>query len=231
MQVQRASGARQYSLEWLEQRKLLSSGWNVALIDKTLPSRNILERAMTAGGRVILYDSQHESPQQVLSRAIDWADSSGCRIQSLSLLSHASAGRFELGTRWISKSSLEEIAGDLERLGQVMSRDGSINLYGCNLADRLGDGQLLINRIARLANAHVFASDDLTGRGGDWVLEASSHMSDPARPATNPFSNKALIKWPGTLAVGVTVTPSSGLVTTESGGTATFTVQLNNSPG
>ena len=53
---------RRYHLEKLEQRTLLSSGWDVALIDKTLPAQNILARAMTDGGRVILYDGRLESP-------------------------------------------------------------------------------------------------------------------------------------------------------------------------
>ena len=164
-----------FRLEPLERRRLLSSGWDIALIDKTLPAQSILERAMSAGGRVILYDGQRETPHDVLSRAVGWAEANGCKIRSLSLLSHGSAGRFELGSEWISKSSLEGIAEDLRRLGRVMSRDGSINLFGCNLIDRLGNGQMLINRMSRLANARVFASNNLTGRGGDWVLEASSY--------------------------------------------------------
>src|SRR3954471_17756312 len=168
-------GRNQYVCEPLERRVLLSSGWDVALIDKTLPAENILERAITEpGGRVILYDGDHESAHAVISRVADWAEQSGCKIQSISLLSHASAGRFALGNEWVSKSTVDEIADDFARLGRAMSDDGSINLYGCNLADPLGDGQILIDRIGALAGARVFASTNITGRGGDWVLEAAS---------------------------------------------------------
>ncbi len=229
---------QRYVSEPLEQRRLLSSGgWDIALIDKTLPAEHVLERAMVGGGRVILYDGRRESPHEVLSRVLEWADDSGCKIQSVSLLSHASAGRFALGNEWISKSSVDEIATDLKRLGDVFCDDGRINVYGCNLVDRLGDGQALINKIAGLTHVPVFASDDLTGRGGDWVLEASSISSSDkglagGGRATSPFSTKLLAEWPGTLSsAGVTVSPTSGLVTTENGGTATFTIKLNTNPG
>ena len=54
-----------------------------------------------------------ETAHEVLSRVVEWAQESGCEIRSLSLLSHASAGRFELGNEWISKSSIKGIAADL----------------------------------------------------------------------------------------------------------------------
>ena len=77
-------------VEALENRALLSAasaglsgGWDVALIDRTLANASILERAMLPGGRVITYDGRSESPNEVLDRVISWAQSSGCRIQSL----------------------------------------------------------------------------------------------------------------------------------------------------
>src|SRR4051812_3916935 len=174
MSLQRARRIHNYLIDRLEQRRLLSSGWDVALIDKTLPAKSVLTRAMADGGHVILYDGLRESPHDVLSRTIEWASANGCKIRSVSLLSHASAGRFGVGNQWISQTSLDSIAGDLTRLGQTLSPGATVNLFGCNLADPLGNGQALINRMARLLNARVFASNNITGRGGDWVLEAAS---------------------------------------------------------
>jgi hypothetical protein len=237
--LSRAGGGRplraspdRYVSEHLESRLLLSTGWDIALIDKNLPGEAVLERAMKPGGRVILYDSENESAHEVLSRVVEWVDQSGGAIRSLSLLAHASAGRFELGNQWISKTSVDEIAADLETLGKAMASDGSINLYGCSLADPLGDGQILMDRVSSLARARVFASSDVTGRGGDWTLEAASVREGEATGPVNPFSTKVLAQWPFSLAgAGFTVTPNSGLVTTESGGTATFTIVLKSSPG
>src|SRR5690349_12785773 len=80
-------------IELLEGRALLSAGWDVVLIDRNLPNESILQRAMLPGGHVITYNSRTESPNEVLGRVISWAESSGARIQALSLLAHAAPGR------------------------------------------------------------------------------------------------------------------------------------------
>src|SRR5439155_22087856 len=89
-------------------------------------------------------------------------------------------------------------------------------------------GATLINRIAALTGAGVHASNNLTGRGGDWVLEAAS--ANATQTVDAPLNLAALVQWSGTLAVGITVSPTSGLTTTEGGGTATFTVVLDQAP-
>src|SRR5258706_5210306 len=117
---------------------------------------------------------------------------------SLSLLSHASSGRFALGNDWISKGNLGATASAWTHLSTVLTDDASINLYGCNLVDKLGDGQALINKLSKMTGAAVFASTDLTGRGGDWVLEASSRHTDRAI-WKSAFNTQQLIAWDGDL--------------------------------
>jgi hypothetical protein len=169
-----ATGQTRCPIELLEPRALMSAGWDVALIDRNLPNESILERAMVPGGHVITYDGRTESPNQVLDRVIAWAGSTGSKIQSLSLLAPAAPGRFALGNEWVTRSTLPETAAAWAHLGQAMAPGGSINLYGCSLADPIGNGKALIDRIAYLTQAGVFASTNVTGRGGDWVLEAAA---------------------------------------------------------
>jgi len=59
-------------------------------------------------------------------------------------------------------------------LSTHLSSGANIYLYGCNVADGSGEGQRLLDSLAELTGADVFASDDVTGQGGDWVLEAAS---------------------------------------------------------
>ena len=118
----------------------MSAGWDVALIDRNLPNVSILERAMLPGGHVITYDARSESPNQILDRVISWAQSTGSKIQSLSLLAHAAPGRFALGNEWVTRSTLPETALAWAALGRAMAPGGSINLYGCSLADPHGNG-------------------------------------------------------------------------------------------
>ncbi|HEV8291537.1 MAG TPA: DUF4347 domain-containing protein, partial [Tepidisphaeraceae bacterium] len=200
----RAPGLRRarpsFLLEPLEQRRVMSAGLDIALIDSTLAHEDLLASAMNPGGHVIVYDGQHDSAADVLKKVTDWANANDAKIGSLSLLSHASAGRFALGNDWISKGNLKETATAWRNLSDVLADDANINLYGCNLADRLGDGQALINKLSKITGASVFASANLTGRGGDWILEASSRRADAA-DWKSAFNISQLIQWDGDLAI------------------------------
>ena len=96
------------------------------------------------------------------------------RIASLSILGHGSPGAFELGREWVSAASVGQTAEAWRALGRVMAREATINLFGCNVAAPGGDGARLLDELAHLSGAKVFASDDMTGGAGDWVLERSS---------------------------------------------------------
>src|SRR5438093_708687 len=87
----------------------------------------------------------------------------------------------------------------------------------------------LLNRIAALTGAGVHASNNLTGLGGDWVLEAAS-AGAATQTVDAPLNLAALAQWNSTLAAGISVSPTSGLVTTEAGGQATFDVVLDEAP-
>src|SRR3954471_16172623 len=138
-----------FLLEPLEQRRVMSVGVALALIDSSLPHDDLLASAMVSGGHVIVYNGQQDSAADVLGKVTSWAQHNDAKIDSLSLLAHAAPGRFALGNEWITKGNLAETAGAWKQLADVLSDDASINLYGCNLADRLGDGQALINRLAK----------------------------------------------------------------------------------
>src|SRR3954463_14723520 len=150
-------------LETLEARYCFSAATaeSVVLIDKTLPNDSLLTRAIVPGGKTILYDGARESAAQVLERTTKWAEVAGIKISSISLLSHASAGRFELGNEWVSNKSLGSTASAWEGLGKVLAKGASINLYGCNLAAPGNTGATLIDRIASLTGAGVHASSNL----------------------------------------------------------------------
>ena len=55
-------------------------------------------------------------------------------------------------------------------MAQALSADGDILFYGCNIAAD-ESGEILIKQIAEITDADVAASDDVTGKGGDWDLE------------------------------------------------------------
>ena len=189
-------------VEPLEPRLLMAGqGWDVVLIDRTLPHSDLLVRAVLGGARVITYDGRRDSADAVLDRVVSLADSSGWRIGSLSILAHGRPGQFMLGNQWISSDGLTEDAATWEKLGAVLAPHGTIRLYGCNVAGGFS-GVAILNRLASLTGAEVFASNDITGRGGDWTLEQASSNAQADLPKANaaPFNTRVLVRYPGQLA-------------------------------
>lgn len=149
-------------------------GEDVVLLDGRLPDSVLLARAVSPAGRVFLYDSAGDSAVDVLTRVVAWAKAAHAGVASLSILSHGTPGAFELGNDWISTARIARTAGAWQDLGGVLVRGARIDLYGCSVAAPGSDGPRLLDELARLTGAVVFASDNVTGRGGDWKLEASS---------------------------------------------------------
>jgi hypothetical protein len=193
--------------ERLEHRYLYAAGWDIVLIDATLPDATGLAAAFALGPtdhtQVIAYDGERESASNVLDDVVRWARDSGHSVASISLLAHAAPGRFELGNDIVSSATLDSTAAAWQRLAGVLDEDARIALYGCDLAAPGSGGRDLVNSIARLTSADLFASADLTGRGGDWVLEATSSPADGiSPPAPAPAPNEAILAaWEGTLAI------------------------------
>ena len=59
----------------------------------------------------------------------------------------------------------------MRSIGQSLTDDGDILFYGCNVASTEG-GKTLINKISEITKADIAASDDVTGKSGDWKLES-----------------------------------------------------------
>ena len=55
-------------------------------------------------------------------------------------------------------------------IGQSLTTSGDILFYGCNVAST-DQGELLIKKISEITKADIAASDDITGKSGDWELE------------------------------------------------------------
>ncbi|GAG25344.1 unnamed protein product, partial [marine sediment metagenome] len=75
----------------------------------------------------------------------------------------------------------------------------------CNVAAESGDGQALLDQLAALTGADVFASNDLTGAHGDWNLEAASagDADELAAGIDTVLDVEELADYTGTLAAPV----------------------------
>jgi hypothetical protein len=147
---------------------------DLVLLDKRLTDSAALAASVSPTATLLRYDSGTESAHDVLARVTQWAESIDAQIESLSILSHATPGALALGNEWITAATLDQTATDWQQLDNVLADGANIILFGCNLADGDASGQQLLDSLAQLTGADLFASDDLTGAGGDWLLEVAS---------------------------------------------------------
>lgn len=104
-------------------------------------------------------------------------------LGSIQIVSHGGNGSLSLGSGVLNGSNINSYSTALSQIGSSLSATGDILLFGCNVAqDEIGLG--FITQLATLTGADVAASDDLTGKGGDWVLEQSTGAVEAAGAMT-----------------------------------------------
>ncbi len=186
-------------LETLEPRVLMSASVDLVLIDAALPEHDTLVDAV-AGARVITYDGTRQSAGDVLRQATSVAVEAGRSISTLSIVAHGREGAFALGDGWIDAQALVAQSEQWAELGQYMAEGAEIRLLGCNVG-RGELGRQLVDGLAMRTSADVFASDDTTGLGGDWVLEVATDADEALLPSEElgPFDRDALMAWGHTL--------------------------------
>ncbi|MCP9859372.1 MULTISPECIES: DUF4347 domain-containing protein [unclassified Cyanobium] len=187
---------------------LLSSGR--AAILPAEPQREVFFVMDDAGGSLMglgqgLREAQHLvrqlSAEQGLNDLVNdletLAPAGG--FKAIHILSHGTAGAVQLGRDILTGASLDHYASELARLGELLSAEGDLLLYGCDVG-RGEIGATLIQGIAKVTGADVAASSDTTGFAEgqslwNWDLEVNSGNIDLDRSATF-----ASLNWQGSLA-------------------------------
>ena len=91
-------------------------------------------------------------------------------IDALHLIGHGSAGQILFGNAFLNNETIDNYKSTLTSIGQSLTTSGDILFYGCNVAST-EQGEILIKKISEITKADIAASDDITGKGGDWNLE------------------------------------------------------------
>ncbi len=177
----------------------------LALIDIRLPDQQLLVQSLPNITK-IFFDSDSESAASVLQQAVDSAKTFGGSLQSVMIFSHGEPGGFELGDDLISSDTLSDTVSLWKMLGQEMAPGRSIDLFGCDSA--LGTaGQNLLDQIHALSDVGVFGSTNITGKDGDWTLEASSVGAVETNPL--PMNYALLSEYPADLGLVTIQTAAS----------------------
>jgi len=104
-------------------------------------------------------------------------------FEAIHLLSHGAVGTIELSSGSISTVNIDNYAEQLRRIGQLMTPTGDLILYGCDIAQGEA-GQNFIKELAELSDLDVGASTDVTGTGGNWILESRTGLIVNALPVS-----------------------------------------------
>ncbi|MCX7256972.1 MAG: DUF4347 domain-containing protein [Polaromonas sp.] len=116
-------------------------------------------------------------------------------IESIQLVSHASAGVLYLGNTRLDSGNLANYQTQLQAIGSSLTQSGDILLYGCNLAQD-ETGKMLVDAIAAITQADVAASTNITGHAGDWLLEYATGQIDTSTLSGGNYSgNLAAINY------------------------------------
>jgi len=158
---------------------------SVFFLDATLSDLLTLTSSLSANAEVYLIDATQDGLEQIALALQGRTD-----IDALHIYSHGSAGSLLLGSTTLSIENINSYAATLSQIGASLSPTGDILLYGCNIG--AGDvGQAFVESVARLTQADVAASDDVTGSaalGGDWVLEVQSGNVDAAAVSMEAYA-------------------------------------------
>ncbi|KQN63471.1 Ig-like domain-containing protein [Erwinia sp. Leaf53] len=145
----------------------------VAFVDTSVDGYQSLIDGIKPGVEVVLIDGSSNGLQQIA----DWA-STHSGYDAVHIFSHGVDGQINLGSFVLTDSAIHtaDVQAALTTLGQALTADGDLLLYGCDVAAGT-TGDAFIRDLATATGADVAASSDATGSsllGGNWTLEKHS---------------------------------------------------------
>ena len=150
----------------------------IVFIEDNLPDYLKLAESARAGAEVVVLDHTKDGLQQMIAAL------QGREVDAIHLVTHGANGQVDLGSTRLSVTNVDAMAGQLAQLGQSLSADGDLLLYGCDVGAGAG-GSGFLDSLARHTGADVAASLDTTGSAGfgNWTLEAHSGSIETATRA------------------------------------------------
>ena len=142
----------------------VSTGRELVVINGTVPDKDaILADLKPNQEALILQDGNG------LDELNSWLDGhADIKYDSIHFITHGKEGSFVVNGEQVDAEHFD--AAEWAAVGEHLTDDGDILLYGCDLAKDAG-GQTLCGRIADASGADVAASTDTTGLHGNWELE------------------------------------------------------------
>ncbi len=190
----------------------------VVFIDSQVQDYQTLINAFNEDTEVYLIQSNEDG-----FKKIDNVLKDNCDVSSLHIIGHGSAGKILFGNATLSNDTIQSYNQTLRSIGQCLTEDGDILFYGCNVASTEG-GKTLINKISEITKADIAASDDVTGKSGDWKLESKvGNIETKNINQTDYQHDLAMYRTASAASTAAEVTVGADGITSIKGAMAAFT--------
>ena len=145
---------------------------NVVFIDSAVSDYETIINSFKENTEFYLINSNEDGFKRISEILNDRKD-----IDGLHIIGHGSAGEILFGNAFLNNDTITNYQPTLASIGQSLTTSGDILFYGCNIAST-EQGEILIKKISEITKADIAASDDITGKGGDWDLEKEEGFID-----------------------------------------------------
>jgi VCBS repeat-containing protein len=142
---------------------------SLVFIDTKVKDYQTLLEGIDTNATVIQLDPNKDGVGQIAQVVSHYSN-----IDAIHIISHGSVGELYLGSSILNKANMQgQYADELALLGQHLSKDADILVYGCDFAQG-AIGEDAVRQLSTLTGADIAASTNQTGSaglGGDWLLE------------------------------------------------------------
>ena len=191
---------------------------SLIVIDSRVTDWKSLIGDLAANATLLVLDPLRDGLTQIAE-----AVANSVNIDAIHIISHGNTGSLLLGSSTLNSSNLSDYQAQLASIGNALSINGDILLYGCDVAQS-DIGQQFIEQLSVLTGADIAASTNLTGavnKGGDWVLEAVTGIIE----SPLAFSTTSLNSYTDILVLPViSLSPTFSNVTEGNTGTSVVTI-------
>ncbi len=146
----------------------------IVFVDEQVPDRDTLISNIRDGIEVIVLDANQDGVSQITSTL-----QGKSYITALHIISHGNKGEILIGNGSLNAENLKNYSSQLFLWSKSLTEQADILLYGCNVGGG-SKGKEFIDFLAISTGTDVAASDDITGVGGNWILEQEIGLLDVA---------------------------------------------------
>lgn len=141
---------------------------SLVFVDSGVKDAEMLLAHSSPGTQVFYLNAIEDAVSQITRTLLNYQE-----VSAVHILSHGNAGGLQFAQGSLTANNLNQYTAQIKSWSQALSTNADILLYGCDVAGGSA-GESFIRQLGQLSQADIAASTNLTGAGGDWILEAST---------------------------------------------------------